>query len=271
MLRLSDIHFAYNGRPVLQGLNLELVEGELVALVGPNGSGKSTLLKVISGVVKQGRGVVMWGENDLSKMAPRERAKIVAVVPQNPQLPESLSALEVVFMGRTPYLGLLQNEGPGDRAAVAWAMEVTGTAELASQLVGRLSGGERQRVLMARALAQEAPLLLLDEPTASLDIAYQASVMDTVVSVQRARGGAALVAIHDLTLAAQYCQRIALLKDGSICALGEPRDVVTAENVFAAYGAFATILAHPDTGTPVVLPVPGAARHQDGPRYSNGN
>ncbi|MBF8266695.1 MAG: iron complex transport system ATP-binding protein [Dehalococcoidia bacterium] len=259
MLQIADLRFAYGDRPVLRGLSLEAREGEVVAVVGPNGSGKSTLLKVISGLLKPGCGEVRWGGRDLLSLPPRERARLVGVVPQAPHLPESFTALELVLMGRTPYLGFLQGERKLDLDVALRAMEMTGTQGLAHQPVGELSGGERQRVLIARALAQETPLLLLDEPTASLDIAYQVAILDTVRAIQGRRGGAILVAIHDLTLAAQYCHRIVLLKDGVCYAQGTPQEVLTRENVLEGYGAQVCILEHPISGMPVVLPVPGAA------------
>jgi len=216
MLEIDSVCFFYGDVPVLRGLDLEVGEGEVVGVVGPNGSGKSTLLKIVSGVLNPRSGGVRWGGQDLVPLSPRERARLVAVVPQTPHIPGAFTALELTIMGRTPYLGLLQAESGEDLAIVRRAMELTGTWEFANQPMDKLSGGERQRVLIARALAQETPLLLLDEPTASLDIAYQITVLDTLRVIQKERGGAILIAIHDLTLAAQYCHRIALLKDGVV-------------------------------------------------------
>lgn len=256
MLELNGICFSYGDRLVLRGINLEVDEGEMVALVGPNGSGKSTLLKIICGILNPSSGDVRWGGQALVPLSPRERAQLVAVVPQTPNIPGTFTALELTMMGRTPYLGLLQAESSRDLEIVQQAMELTGTWELANQPMDKLSGGERQRVLIARALAQETPLLLLDEPTASLDIAYQVAVLDTVRAIQKERGGAILVAIHDLTLAAQYCHRIALLRDGVVYAQGNPREVLTSANVLEGYSTQVYILEHPVSGKPVVLPLP---------------
>ena len=264
MLEVESIHFAYGERPVLQGIDLEARDGEVVGVVGPNGSGKSTLLKVISGLLTPLSGEVRWCGQGLPSLSNGERARLVAVVPQAPHLPESFTTLELVLMGRTPYLGFLQGERKEDMDAAVWAMELTGTLSLSHKLMGKLSGGERQRVLIARALAQETPILLLDEPTASLDIAYQVAILDTVRAIQRERGGAIIIAIHDLTLAAQYCHRIVLLKDGVCYAQGSPADVLTGENVLEGYGAQVLILEHPVSGMPVVLPMPGEARYDGG-------
>ena len=257
MLRVRDVHFAYGATPIIRGLDLEVEGGEMVAVVGPNGSGKSTLLKVISGFLKPDAGDLTWSGRDMPSLSPRERAQLVAVVPQSPHLPESFTALELALMGRTPYLGFLRGETKRDLAIVQEAMELTGIWEMADRTVGELSGGERQRVLIARALAQQAPLLLLDEPTASLDIGYQMAVLDTLRAAQSRRGRAIIVAIHDLTLAAQYCSRVALMKDGVFSAQGSPREVLTGENVFEGYGVRVSILDHPVSGMPVVLPTPG--------------
>jgi iron complex transport system ATP-binding protein len=178
----------------------------------------------------------------------------VAVVPQNPSLPDGFTALEVVLMGRNPHLGFLQWEGPRDLAIARRAMELTDTWMFAERPITSLSGGERQRVLIARALAQEAPLLLLDEPTAHLDIAYQSAIFDTVERIRGEAGITILAAMHDLTLAAQYCHRIALLHRGRVFAQGRPEEVLTPEIIGEAFGARVAIVRHPLKGTPAVLP-----------------
>ena len=257
MLTVEQIHFAYRSGPVLNGLDLEVRDGELVGVVGPNGSGKTTLLRLISGVVRPSQGRIQIGGADLTTLSSRQRAGLVSVVPQDPQLPLSFAALDLVLMGRNPHLKLLQWEGQRDLEIAAHAMEVTGTDHLADRRLGTLSGGERQRVVVAMALAQEAPVLLLDEPTSSLDLAHQTRVMDMVRNIREKRGAAVLVAMHDLTLAAQYCSRIVMLAEGRSYAEGPPVDVLTVDNISRVYGAEVFVLSHPSGGTPVVLPVSG--------------
>lgn len=256
VLSIRDLSFSYNDSSVLNGISLEVGEGELVGIVGPNGCGKSTLLKLVSGVLRSQTGRIFLHGSDATLLKPRQRATQVAVVPQMPVVPPTFTALEVVLMGRTPHLGLLQWETWEDLETTKQAMELTDCWELAEQPVGALSGGERQRILIARALAQEAPLLLLDEPTASLDLAYQSGVFDLIAGLLEKRGGAVLVAIHDLTLAAQYCHRIALLHEGRILVDGPVWEVLTPQNVRTVYGVAADFLTHPTTGLPVVLPRP---------------
>lgn len=256
VLAVEEVHFSYRGAPVLRGLCLKARTGELVGIVGPNGSGKTTLLRLISGVVRPSSGGISVDGTDLAALKPSQRARLVAVVPQAPRLPPEFTALELVLLGRNPHLGLLQWEGRRDLEAALAAMEMTGILHLAKRPLGTLSGGERQRALVAMALAQEAPMLLLDEPTSSLDLAHQASIMDLVSAVQRERGGIALVAMHDLTLAAQYCQRLVMLAEGRAYADGPPQAVLTPENISRVYGAEVLVLAHPSSGTPVVLPQP---------------
>ncbi len=259
MLSIQDLSFSYGDRQVLSDGCLEVGEGEMVGVVGPNGCGKSTLLKLVNGVLSPLGGVISIGGVDAAGLTPRQRAIQVATVPQTPVIPPAFTALEIALMGRTPHLSLLQWEGRHDLATTQRAMELTDCWELAQQPIGKLSGGERQRVLIARALAQEAPLLLLDEPTASLDLAYQSGVFDLVTALLKQRGGGVLAAIHDLTLAAQYCHRIALLHGGHILAVGTPRDVLTRQNIETVYGVAIDLLTHPTTGTPVVLPRPRAS------------
>ena len=259
MLEVSDIRFSYSDGPVLDGLSLSVSTGEVVAIVGPNGSGKTTLLRLVTGVLSPEAGAVMVDGVPLAGLGHRERARKVAIVPQKPQLPLSFSVLDLVLMGRNPHLGLLQWEGERDVRIAVEAMETTETVHLASRAIGTLSGGEQQRAVVATALAQQAPVLLLDEPTSSLDLAHQSKVMALVSRVQKQRGGAVLMAMHDLTLASQYCDRIVMLAGGRVYAEGRPRDVLTAESIRAVYDTDVTVMSHPTTGTPVVVPTPAEA------------
>ena len=173
MLKAENIHFAYGGSPVLQGLDLEALDGDLVGVVGPNGTGKTTLLRLISGVLSPSQGRVYVCGKDLALLNAAERARLVSVVPQSPMLPLSFRVLDLVLMGRTPHLKLLQWEGPRDLEIARKTMEMTDIWSLANRDIGSLSGGEKQRALVALALTQEAPVMLLDEPTSSLDLAHQ--------------------------------------------------------------------------------------------------
>ena len=256
MLRVENVSFAYRDQTVLDGLDLEVRDGDRVGVVGPNGSGKTTLIRLVSGVLPPGGGRIQVDGTDLADLSRRSRARLVSVVPQSPQLPLSFSVMELVLMGRNPHLKLLQWERQSDIEVALRAMELTETRHLAGRALATLSGGERQRAVIAMALAQESPLMLLDEPTSSLDLAHQVSVMDLVRDVQEKQGGAVLVAMHDLTLAALYCHRLVLLADGKCFAQGPPEVVLTRENISRVYGSDVHVLSHPRGGTPVVLPVP---------------
>ena len=192
--------------------------------------------------------------DDALRLSPKEVALRVAVVPQNPQLPPAFTALELVLMGRTPHLKLLQGEGQGDLRAARDAMRATDTWELAGRRIGELSGGERQRLLVARALAQETPLLLLDEPTAHLDVGHQAATLRLMARLCRSEGKAVLAAVHDLTLAAQFCHRLVMLHQGRVIVEGAPGEVLTRERLRQVYGASLHVLSHPVTGRPVLAP-----------------
>ena len=262
-LQLEDIWFSYGRSHVLNGIDLQVAPGEMVGLVGPNGTGKSTLLNIASRTLNPQRGRVLLGGVDVRQLSPRKRASKVSMVPQSPAVPTGFNCMEVVLMGRNPHLGLLQWERPRDLEIVRHAMELTGTDEFASRPISSLSGGERQRVFIARALSQGAPLLLLDEPTAHLDIGYQPAVLDLIQKVRTEMGVSVLAAMHDISLAAQYCQRIAVLHGGSVYALGTPEEVVTVDVVSQAFGAEVAITLHPVHGTPVVLPIGKNARNID--------
>ncbi len=253
-LDVSGLTVSYGPRVVLRDVCLSLPPGRLLGLVGPNGSGKTTLIRAISGVVAPRAGEVRLDGDDALRLSAREVALRTAVVPQNPNLPPAFTALELVLMGRTPHLGLLATEGRADVEASRQAMLATDTWELADRRIGELSGGERQRVLVARALAQDTPLLLLDEPTAHLDVGHQAATLRLMVRLCRSEGKAVLAAVHDLTLAAQFCDRMVMLHQGRVVAEGSPGEVLTPDRLRQVYGAALHVLAHPVTGRPVLAP-----------------
>lgn len=254
-MKAAGVGFSYGQRAILSNINLQAEVREIVGLIGPNGAGKTTFLRIVSGTLTPQTGNVYIQGIDLPKLPPKNRARLVAMVRQNPAVPPGFTALEVVLMGRNPYLGLLQWEGPRDLDVCRRVMELTQTWEFADRQVSSLSGGEIQRVFIARALAQETPLLVLDEPTAHLDISYQTGILDMIQIVCRQTGITVLLAMHDLTLAAQYCTRIAALHEGSIYAVGEPAEVLTADIVSTVFAAPVSIIQHPVHKTPVVLPV----------------
>ena len=254
-LFVKNVAFSYGAVSILNDIVLKVESGEMLGLVGPNGAGKTTLLKIITGILRPQRGQVHLGGDDILSLSPRDRARRVAMVAQSPAVPQGFTSLEAVLMGRNPHLGLLQWEGPKDLEVAQRVMELTGTLEFAHRLVTSLSGGERQRVFIARALAQEAPLLLLDEPTAHLDIGYQPLILDLIQEIRRDTGVGVVAAMHDLSLASQYCQHIAVLHQGVVYALGEPHEVITSEMVATVFRAEVSIVRHPVHGTPVVLPV----------------
>ncbi len=250
------VSYTSAGRQIvaLRDAGLSLAPGELVGLVGPNGSGKTTFLRAATGIVRPQAGEVRVFGDPVASLRQAEIARRIAVVPQSPLVPEGFTVLEAVLMGRTPYLRLLQNEGQSDLEKARRALRLTDTWSLAGRPVGELSGGERQRVVLARALAQDTPILLLDEPTAHLDIGHQASVLGLVRSLCRAEGKAALAVGHDLTLAAQYCDRLVMLRAGAIVAEGSPAEVLRPDLLRQVYGASVEVFPHPGNGRPVVAP-----------------
>jgi iron complex transport system ATP-binding protein len=260
MIITEDLRFSYGDRPILDGLDLRVDRGEIVGIVGPNGAGKTTLLKLISGVMRPTGGRVVVDGMDFNSTGDAERARLVSVVPQNPQLPAGYRALDVVLMGRNPHLRTFEWEGAHDVELAARAMRLTDVWEMAARPISSLSGGERQRTVLAMALAQASPVMLLDEPTTNLDLAHQIGIMDLVRGLLPESLKCAVVAMHDLTLAAQYCDRLVMLSEGKSYAEGPPSEVLTEENIRAVYGASVFVVAHPQSGTPVVLPASKASR-----------
>jgi iron complex transport system ATP-binding protein len=254
-LILSHLSAGYGSRPILRDVSLTVRTGEVVALVGPNGAGKSTLIRVVSGVVAATRGTVQLDDLDLLHLKPAQRAKRLAVVPQMIHLPDSFTVGEIVLMGRTPHLPFWAAESKYD-CEVAWAaMKKTQTAELVERRSHELSGGEQQRVVIARALAQEPQVLLLDEPTAHLDLKYQMDVLELARALAHGHGLAVLMTLHDLNQAALYADRVALMKQGEIVAQGSAQAVFTAEQLSAVYGVRVAVGQHPAHNTPLIAPV----------------
>jgi iron complex transport system ATP-binding protein len=261
LLAARGVTFGYPGREVFRDVSFTLGTGELCALCGPNGAGKSTLLRLLLGLHIPRAGDVELGGAPLPSLDRREIARRAALLPQEspPDLP--LTVREVVALGRLPHLGRFQPEGPEDARAVAAALDATDTAALALRPMTELSGGERHRVHLARALAQGAQVLLLDEPIAGLDLMHQLQALDLLrATVDGGRG--AIVAMHDLSLAARCCDRILLLADGALQADAPPAAVLTPETLARVFGVRAEVRAD-EAGRPFVIPISPVARGSD--------
>jgi iron complex transport system ATP-binding protein len=264
-LSLRGVSFAYGSREVLGGLDLTIEAGARTAIIGPNGAGKSTLLRLMAGALPPDAGTIRLDGLELGRLRGRDRARRLAFVPQETRIVFDFTALEVVLMGRAPRLGLLGIEGRHDIEVALGALAATDARTLADRPVSQLSSGERQRVLLARALAQEPDTILLDEPTAYLDLGHQARVHALLEKENRERGTTIVFVSHDLNLAAAHATRIVLLSAGRIAADGPPRSVITPDRLRAAYGVDTVVIADPTGGSPIVRvtgpatgPSPGA-------------
>ena len=255
MLDIEHVTCYYGAVRVLKEASLEAEKGEFFGIIGPNGSGKTTLLRCISGIIKPEAGRVVMGDEDISKLGKRELARDMATVSQDQRSGLAFTALEVVMMGRVPHLGRFQIEGKKDLDIAVHAMELTNSAQFADRPINELSGGERQRVFIARALAQEPRLMLLDEPTANLDISYQLEILNLIKEMSKSEKLTAMVAIHDLNLAAQYCDRMALIRQGEILSIGTPEAVLTPEHIKKAFGVDVAVKRHEITSSIYVTPI----------------
>ena len=248
---VDGVDVAYGETTVLSGVSLRVDSGSFVGLVGANGAGKTTLLRCLNGALTPDAGTVSVGGDDVSTLSSREASRRVATVPQRTEVGFDFPVRDVVAMGRTPHISRFGTADGDDRDAVDSAMARTEVDDLAERSVSAVSGGERQRVLLARALAQDAPVLVLDEPTASLDINHQVRTLE-LVSELTGEGRTAIAAIHDLNLAARFCDELVVLADGDVLASGPPESVLTETTVSAAFDTPAAVTRHPVTGATTV-------------------
>ncbi len=253
MLKIENLSVTYGPRRVLHDVTLDVQSGEILALIGPNGAGKSTLIRAASGVIPSA-GHVRTNGDDFGALTPIQRARYLAVVPQAVSLPPAFTVWETVLMGRTPHLGFLGQISRADEELARRALERVHADDLVERRVGELSGGESQRILLARALCQSTPILLLDEPTAHLDLQYQVSLLELVRKLVHEDKLAVLIALHDLNLAARYADRVALMVGGRLQAVGSPREVLTPDLISHAYCLPVRVVEHPFADGPLVLP-----------------
>ncbi|MEA1905668.1 MAG: ABC transporter ATP-binding protein [Euryarchaeota archaeon] len=250
-LKVKGVEFGYNSTLVLEGVSMDLDSSEIIGIVGPNGAGKSTLIRCIDRILTPRGGSILLDGNDVSNMTRMEIAKRMGYVPQTTTRVFPATVFDTVLMGRRPHLGWKSSDDDVD--AVIEVLELMGIMEFAMRDFNEISGGQQQNVLIARALAQEADILLLDEPTSNLDIRHQLEVMDIMQGIVRTKGISAIVAIHDLNLASRYTDRLLLMNGGRIFAAGGPESVLTVENIRQAYGVEALVKS--DGERPYIIPV----------------
>ena len=258
-LRAEHLTLGYGTAPVVRDLTVDIAEGEFVAIVGPNGCGKSTLLKALGRVLRPLSGRVLLHGRDIRKQRSKDVARQLALLPQNPAVPEGITVRSLAARGRHPYHTLLRQWSPDDEAAIDQALELTGLAAHANSLVETLSGGQRQRAWVAMILAQNTGTILLDEPTTFLDIAHQYDLLELFADLNR-QGRTVVAVLHDLAQAARFASRLIVVNAGRIVADGTPSDVLTADLVHQVFGPACDVIADPRTHTPLIIP---HERHPD--------
>jgi iron complex transport system ATP-binding protein len=254
ILIIKSLSAAYGEIQALKEITLSLSKGEILGLIGPNGAGKSTLIRVLSGILRPSAGNVLLDDRDISTLTPNQRAHLLAVVPQARQFGGAFTVFQTVLLGRTAYMSFLGRPSEIDLEKTWWAMEESAVDHLAERKLAEISGGEQQRVLLARALAQETPVLLLDEPTNHLDLRYQVSLLNLIKSLAREQDLSVVMAMHDLNQVSGVADRVALLVDGKLAALGLPEEVLTPDHVQRAYQTSVEVYKHPDSGIRHIIP-----------------
>jgi iron complex transport system ATP-binding protein len=250
MINLRSVSFRYHQNWVLQDISFRIEKGEFIGVIGPNGSGKSTLLKTLCRLLSPQKGEILLDLVPLKGMDQMDIARKIAVVSQEAYSLFPFRVIEMVLMGRSPYLGHLMFEGAKDLEIAKKAMDWTEILPISERSIDELSGGERKRVFIARALAQEPEVILLDEPTANLDIHHQVDFLELILNLNREKGLTIVMASHDLNIASEYCDRLILLREGRIYKIGPPREVITRENIEEVYGCKVWVDENPISGMP---------------------
>ncbi|MBO3130130.1 ABC transporter ATP-binding protein [Dermatophilus congolensis] len=260
-LRASGISVGYRGNTVVKDCDLEIRPGVMTAILGPNGCGKSTLLKSLARLIPTISGSIELNGQPLASLSGRELARRLAMLTQTPTAPEGIRVADLVALGRHPYRSWLRQWSSSDAEAVREAMALTGVSELADRRLDALSGGQRQRAWIAMVLAQQTDVLLLDEPTTSLDLARSLDLLDLVDRLHADHGRTVVMVLHDLALACRYCDDLVMMRDGRIITRGEPQEIVTEELLFEVFGLRSRVIEDPVSGRPLIVPV--GERHSE--------
>jgi iron complex transport system ATP-binding protein len=257
-LEALNINVSYGDRQIIKDLSLRVPDGKFTVIVGPNACGKSTLLRALARIIRPDKGSVILDGKQIERVPAREVARILGLLPQSSIAPNGIAVADLVARGRYPHRTFLQRWTEADDKAVNWAMQTARVDDLAARAVDELSGGQRQRVWIAMVLAQETPLLLLDEPTTFLDIAHQIELLNLLRNLNRRQGNTIVAVLHDLNQACRYADHIVAMRQGHIVAEGNPRDIMTAELVETVFGLPCVVIDDPITGDPMVVPLDDA-------------
>ncbi len=261
LITIKNINFAYNNEQILKDISLEIKEGEFIGLIGPNGAGKTTLLNLLCGLKKFKEGEILINEKSLSSLTKEFLARIIAYLPQFYENFEYIKVYQIVLLGRIPYFRKKFFEDKEDIEETRKAMEICGILHLSNRYFYQLSGGEKQMVLVAKLIVQKTPIMILDEPITFLDISHVIKIMNIIKKINREKGVTVITSLHDLNLAAMYCDRLVLLKRGSIISIGSPAEVLTYEKIKDAFETEFYIDINDLTGEPLVIPMsPNANR-----------
>ena len=254
-IKINNLNCTLGNEKILNNIDLNIQKNKFYSIIGPNGSGKTTLLKNISKTLEPLKSTLFIDDIDIKNLKNKELAKKVACVPQNTQINFDFSAMDIVLMGRTPYLKRFQNESSSDIEIVKNAMNITNTWHLKDKNINDLSGGERQRVIIARSLAQQTNILLLDEPISNLDIHHQIKILDTIKTLNIEKNITVITVLHDLNIAAEYSDYLILLNKGNILSQGTPQNVLTKENIKKVYNMDICVLENPISQKPHIIPI----------------
>jgi len=254
-LEASNLRLGYDDVVISDDLSMSVPEGKITCIVGANACGKSTLLRALSRLLKPAKGTVLLDGQAIHKLPTKEVAKRLGILPQQPISPDGITVADLVGRGRYPHQNWLRQWSSDDERVVQWAMQITATDDLAARPVDELSGGQRQRVWIALTLAQETPLILLDEPTTFLDLAHQIEVLDLLVDLNREEGRTIVLVLHDLNQAARYSDHLVAMKHGKVVATGAPAEIMTEELVAEVFELQTRVVPDPVSGTPLVVPI----------------